>query len=90
MKGAKEIRKEFYGTNDSRAFDEDEIALMEKYATQSKFKLPTGQQLAEIALLFNEGKLERKKLIDMVAMCQFVVDRLYENGDVLKASSKEK
>ena len=42
-----------------------------------------------IAIIFNDGKLEQQKLADMVAYGQFIVDRLYENGDVMKPSSKE-
>lgn len=54
-----------------------------------KFQLPSGKQLIDIAILFNDGKLERQKLADMVGMCQFVIDRLYENGNVMQPSSKE-
>jgi hypothetical protein len=45
--------------------------------------------MIDIAILFNDGKLERQKLADMVAYGQFIVDRLYENGDVGIPSSKE-
>lgn len=54
-----------------------------------KFKLPTDKEVIEMALLFNYGKLERDKLTDMVAMCQCIIDRLYETGDISKPSSKE-
>lgn len=54
-----------------------------------KFKMPSDKQMIEIAILFNEGKFEKQKLRDMVACCQFILDRLYENGDVETPSSKE-
>ena len=56
---------------------------------QKRFIKPTDKQYVEIALLFNYGKLERAKLRDMVAMAEFITDRLYENGDVSIKSSKE-
>jgi hypothetical protein len=55
-----------------------------------RFMLPSDKQMIEIAVLFNEGKLEQKKLSDMVAYAQFLIDRLYENGNVGMQSSKEK
>ena len=54
-----------------------------------RFQLPSDKQTIDIAILFNDGKLERQKLADMVAYGQFIVDRLYENGDVGIPSSKE-
>jgi hypothetical protein len=54
-----------------------------------RFQLPSNKQMIDIAILFNDGKLEAEKLADMVGYGQFIVDRLYENGDVGKPSSKE-
>lgn len=54
-----------------------------------RFKKPTDEQIIQFALVFNEGKIEPEKLADMVGLCEMVVDRLYENGDVLIPSSKE-
>jgi len=54
-----------------------------------RFQLPSDKQMVDIAILFNDGKLERQKLADMLAYGQFIVDRLYENGDVGIPSSKE-
>jgi hypothetical protein len=54
-----------------------------------KWVRPTDNQLIEIAILFNNGKIQQSKLADMVGMCQFILDRLFENGDVTKRSSKE-
>jgi hypothetical protein len=53
------------------------------------FKKPTDKELVEIALLFNDGKIQKSKLRDMVAMSEFIIDRLYENGNISKPSSKE-
>ena len=57
---------------------------------KSELLMPTDKQLIDIAILFNDGKLDKEKLACMVGMCQFVLDRLQENNDVAKASSKEK
>lgn len=53
---------------------------------KERFLKPTDDQFVELAIIFNDGNLDNKKLVDMVAMCEFVVDRLYENGDVMKPS----
>ena len=55
-----------------------------------RFILPTDEQIVKMALIFNDGKLDPKELMNMVAMCMFVIDRLYENGDIMIPSSKEK
>jgi hypothetical protein len=57
--------------------------------TPERFKKPTGDQLVNTAILFNEGKIEEEKIQDMVAMSMFIIDRLYENGDINIPSSKE-
>lgn len=54
-----------------------------------RFKKPTNKQVCEFALVFNEGKIEREKLADMVGFCQMVIDRLYDNGDILVKSQQE-
>ena len=54
-----------------------------------RFKKPTDKQLFDIAIMFNEGRVDPDKLSDMMAMCEFVIDRLYEHGDVLHPSSVE-
>lgn len=54
-----------------------------------RFKMPESKDIVGMALLFNNGKIEREKLTDMVAMCQMIIDRLYENGDINIPSSKE-
>ena len=72
------------------------IEILEEYANQlsqpkegERFILPTDKELIEIGIIFNDGKLEQGKLTDMLAMANFIIDRLYENGDVSKKSSKE-
>jgi hypothetical protein len=54
-----------------------------------KWKRPTDKQVIDICILFNDGKLEAEKLADMVAPIDFILDRLFENGDVTIPSSKE-
>lgn len=53
-----------------------------------RFKKPTAKQMIDTAIIFNDGHMDAKKLTDMVAMCEFVIDRLYENGDMSIPSSK--
>lgn len=53
------------------------------------FIKPEDKQVIDIAILFNEGVIDTHKLADMVAMADFIIDRLYENGDVTVKSSKE-
>jgi hypothetical protein len=57
--------------------------------TGERFKMPTDNQLVSLAVIFNDGKIDREKLADMVAYGQFIINRLYENGDIGKPSSKE-
>lgn len=59
-------------------------------AASPRFELPTDKQVVGIAILFNDGRIDHSKLADMVGMCQFVIDRLYENGNIIIPSSKEK
>ncbi len=54
-----------------------------------RFEKPSEESIIEIAIMFNDGKIDLDKLSDMVAMSQFIIDRLYENGNINKASSKE-
>lgn len=54
-----------------------------------RFKRPTDKQLFDFAVLFNEGKIDRQKLVDMVAMAQMLIDRLYDNGDIMVKSKHE-
>jgi hypothetical protein len=54
-----------------------------------RFQLPSAQQLIEVAILFNEGVMDREAIGRMVAMSQWILDRLHENGDIEKPSSKE-
>jgi hypothetical protein len=66
-----------------------ELAAQPNAGKQERFKMPTDKNIVDFALVFNDGKIEHEKLADMVAMCQFIIDRLYENGDILIPSSKE-
>lgn len=54
-----------------------------------RFKKPTEQQLFDFAVLVNEGHIDIPKLTDMMALVEMVVDRLYENGDIMVPSAQE-
>jgi hypothetical protein len=54
-----------------------------------RFKKPTHEQVVEFAILFNEGNLDREKLVDMVAMCQMIIDRLHDKGDIMIKCQRE-
>jgi len=54
-----------------------------------RFQLPSDQQIVELAILFNDGNIDKEILTKMVSLADFIIDRLYENGDVSKPSSKE-
>jgi len=55
----------------------------------ARFNKPTPDQIVEFAIVFNEGEIDRDKLVCMVGFCQMVVDRLYDNGDIMKKSLQE-
>ena len=54
-----------------------------------RFRMPTDAEIFGTAVLFNDCELDPIALTNMVGMCQFVLDRLYENGDILKPTKKE-
>jgi hypothetical protein len=54
-----------------------------------RFQLPSDQQVVELAILFNDGNMDKEILTKMVSLADFIIDRLYENGDISKPSSKE-
>lgn len=60
-----------------------------KKNTEPRFTKPSGDELVGIALLFNDGVLDTEKIVPMVAMAQFIIDRLYENGSVMIPSISE-
>lgn len=55
-----------------------------------RFQLPSDQQVVELAVLFNDGSLDKEILTKMVSLADFIINRLYENGDISKQSSKER
>jgi hypothetical protein len=57
---------------------------------KERFTRPTDKQVVGMALLVNDGKIEKEKLTDMVALADMIIDRLYENGSITIPSSKEK
>ena len=58
-----------------------------------RFIKPTDEQICEFALLFQteagEKPIDKEVIIEMVGFANMVIDRLYENGDITKRSSKE-
>lgn len=54
-----------------------------------RFKKPTDQQIIEMAVIYNDGKINVEQLTNMVALCETVIDRLYDNGDIMVPSKKE-
>ena len=60
----------------------------EKMKTE-RFNKPTSDQILEFAIVFNDGKVEREKLADMLGLCTMIIDRLYDNGDILIKSQQE-
>lgn len=57
---------------------------------KERFTMPTDTQIVQSAILFNGGKIEPKKLADMFALVDFIIPRLYENGDITVPASTEK
>jgi hypothetical protein len=68
---------------------EEGAAYLHIAAKQDRFQKPTYQQIIKAAILFNDCKIDHAKLSDMVALANWIVDRLYENGDITIPSSKE-
>jgi|GEM_PF-6231387 len=56
---------------------------------EERFIKPTMEQLTEAAIIFSEGKLDRNALATMIGMGSWLVDRLYENGDITKPTIQE-
>jgi len=54
-----------------------------------RFLLPSDEQLIKFAVSFNDDKLEPEKIVVMLSMARFLIDRLYENGNVLIPTSKQ-
>lgn len=67
---------------------------VEESEDSERFKKPTSDEVVQFALLFQteagENPINREVLIEMVGFASMVIDRLYENGDITKPSSKEK
>ena len=54
-----------------------------------RFRKPTDDEYVNISLVVNEGHVDKFKLADMITMAEFIVDRLYDNGDVNIPSLRE-
>ena len=56
---------------------------------EERFEKPTGKQLIETALLFGGELVDKEKIVDMVAHATFIIDRLYDNGNINSKSKQE-
>ncbi len=57
--------------------------------SKERFKMPTDKQIVDFAILFNDGYLDEDRLTDMVALNMMILERLYENGDVMIPAKRE-
>ena len=89
MRNAEEKIKQLESQNESL---KQRCAELERQVLQDKgirFEKPTDKSLVEISLIFNDEKLDQKILTNMVAMSEFIIDRLYDNGNVETPSKRE-
>lgn len=56
---------------------------------KERFKMPSPETLLNIAALFTSNNIKVKELANIISVCQFVLDRLYDNGDISIPSKKE-
>lgn len=56
---------------------------------QQRFIMPTSEQLINFAIAVNDGKFDKQKISEMLAYANLILDRMYENGDITKPTSKE-
>lgn len=58
---------------------------------KERFKMPTDEQIIDIAILMTveKNQVNKKELANILATCNFILDRLYENNDIMIPSSKE-
>jgi len=57
---------------------------------KERFIKPTSDQVVKAAIVFNDGRMNRKELTNMVALADFIIERLYEHGDMSIPASNEK
>lgn len=60
-----------------------------KSESGERFTKPTDEEIIEAAILFNEGKLEIDELTSIVGCCEYLIERLYDNGTVKERSQRE-
>ena len=54
-----------------------------------RFKMPSDKSLVDIAIIFNGGRLQSKILTNMISYGLFILERLYDNGDIKIPSNNE-
>jgi len=64
-------------------------AKMEAADSKERFEMPDDKTVIDFAILFNDGILDHEQLSNMVGMCQMILDRLYEHGNVTQKSKQE-
>lgn len=76
-------------TSDDDRVDAIHQAMEQYAAAQERFERPPTNVLFDFALAFNDGKLDKDKLVDMVSLGEFIIDRLYDNGNLRQKSKRE-
>jgi hypothetical protein len=59
---------------------------------KERFKMPTDEQIIDIGMLMcvENNEVNKKELANILATCNFILDRLHENGDMMIPSKKER
>lgn len=64
-------------------------AKLEAAESKERFEMPDDKTIIDFAILFNDGRLDPEQLSNMVGMCQMILDRLHEHGNVRQKSKQE-
>lgn len=64
-------------------------AKLEAADNRERFEMPCDKTIIDFAILFNDGRLDPEQLSNMVGMCQMILDRLHEHGNVRQKSKQE-
>lgn len=75
--------------NKGTEVQDDLRRIAKELESKERFKMPNDKTIIDFAILFNDGNLEPSKLADMVAMCQCILNRLYEHGDIMIKAKQE-
>src|SRR5690606_17201539 len=75
-----------HGDESKECFEARCLVIDLQKSLKERFTMPTDEQLIEIAILFNDGRVDTDELSKMVAMAQLVLHRLHEHNDITKKS----